>query len=378
MARPYDTLVPAVERLKKAMQSGASRTEIMEAIVVLAQTGKQLNGKQARKVFTEMFAEVAPSTKSGDLEFAMDALQKAYDKEVRGKMKSFSNALEWFRKSESRVVKDLRRLLTGLDIDDFRHLLNVTGDRMIGAASIVRNAHLPKIAKSFDTLVYAPEHAARLKALLKPFVDSGALERFKKTGMISDLDFWKIKGGITEILSESIKQDYLKEIRKKFPNAELIENVKATTRLTREGKLSGTRSPLQIWDGIIAEIKGSQLIIHAKFEVKSGMQGFKQAMEQILDTFYYRFVSKGDRLHISHNGKQHVFVNSPNASASIKGLDSANVMITPTGKSDVLPNQVLDHGDFDIEYLLLKIDDIEIDHHDIEALVMDLLKSYKP
>lgn len=378
MARPYKALLREVERLKKAALSSASKTEIMEAIAALAQVGKQLSVKGSRKVFTGLFPKVAPTTKSGDLEFVMDALQEAYDNEVRGKMKSFSNALEWFRKSESKVVKDLRRLLTGLDTDDFRHLLNVTGDRMIGAASIVRNAHLPKIAKSFDKLVYAPEHAARLKALLKPFVDNGALERFKKTGMISDLDFWKIKGGITEILSESIKQDYLKEIRKKFPNAVLIENVKATTRLTREGKLSGTQSPLQIWDGIIAEIKGSQLIIHTKFEVKSGMQGFKQAIEQILDTFYYRFVSKGDQLHISHNGKQYVFVNSPNGSGSIKGLDSANVMITPTGKSDMLPNQILDHGDFDIEYLLLKIDDIEIDHHDIEALVMDFLKSYKP
>lgn len=94
----------------------------------------------------------------------------AYDKEVRGKMKSFANALEWFRKSESKVVKDVRQFLTGLHIDDFRPLLNVTGDRKIAAGSIVRNANLPKTAKSFDKLVSAPERAARMKGLLKPFV----------------------------------------------------------------------------------------------------------------------------------------------------------------------------------------------------------------
>lgn len=374
----YSKLEKAVEKLRPAIKSLSANTDVMEAIVALTQVKRQLGRAESRKLFTMLIPEVSAAAETQkEFKSAMRILQKTFDNEVRGKMK-FANELDWFLKSESRLVDELRVLLTGIDLDDIRFLLNVTGDRMLSASNLVRNAHLPKVAKGFDTLMQAPEARARVAKLLKPFLDNGAIERFRKTGMISDLDFWKIKGGITEILSQSLKQARLEEIRKTFPNAVLIENVMAKTKLTRDGKVSPSKAPLQIWDGIIAEIKGSQLIIHAKFEIKSGMQGFQQGMDQILDTFYHRFVSLGDELHLVHNGKKHVFVNNPNVPGSIKGLDGGNILIAPKGESSMLPNQRIDYGDFDLDYLLLKIDDIEIDHFDIEALVMDFLKTYKP
>ncbi|TXH71421.1 MAG: hypothetical protein E6Q88_07815 [Lysobacteraceae bacterium] len=373
----YRNLEQAIEKLRLAIKSADANTQMMEAIVALAQVKKQLSRAECRKMFTELVPTISATAKTHkEFKFAMRMLQKAFDAEVRGKMK-FANELDWFLRSESKLVDELRTLLVGIDLDDVRFLLNVTGDRMLSASNLVRNAHLPKVAKGFDALLQAKDAKARLDKLLKPFVDNGVIARFQQTGLISDKDFWKIKGGITEILSQSLKLSRLEEIRKTFPNAVLIENVMAKTKLARDGTLNSSKSPLQIWDGVIAEINGSQLIIHAKFEIKSGMQGFQQGMDQILDTFYRRFISAGDELHLVHNGKKHVFVNNPNVSGSIKGLDSSNILIAPKGESSMLPNQRVDYGDFDFDYLLLKIDDIEIDHFDIEALVMDFLKAYK-
>ena len=371
MAR-YAELEPALARLRKAMLSKATRTEITEAIVVLGQLGKQLNAKESRKVFLDLMSEVAPSLKSGGLEFAMEAMQKAYDAEVKGKMTSFPNAFVWFSKSESKLVKELRRRLTGLEYDSLREVLNVTGNRMISAASVVHSSYLPKLVKPFEKAVQAAGPRAKLDQMLKPLIDSGAVKRFQETGLISDVDFWRAKGAIMELLAEETKLRYLKG---RFPKAFKIEGVMAITSTTRQGKTSKSTGLLQIWDGIIAEIKGDQLIIHVKFEIKSGSHGFEQGTTQILDTFYHRFVSKGDTLQLTHKGKTMTFVNSPNVPNSIKGADSLNVLITPKGVSDTMPNQAVDYVDFPLEYLLLKLDDIELHHRDVEALTMRFLKS---
>jgi hypothetical protein len=58
-------------------------------------------------------------------------------------------------------------------------------------------------------------------------------------------------------------------------------------------------------------------------------------------------------------------------------LKSENILITPKGESSFLPNQFVEEGDFRMENLILEIDGREIDHFDIEALVLDLLMSYK-
>jgi hypothetical protein len=368
----YSGLEPALDRLRKAVLSDSARDEIMEAIVAMAQAGKQLNATQTRKIFVDLMQEVAPSTKADELEFTMDCLQQVFDAEKHAKhLKSFTNGFDWFINSESKLVKELLERMTGLKRESIRHLLNVVGGRMLSAASISRSSYLPKLAKRFGKMVQAPGPRAKLDEMLKPLIDSGAIKRFQATGLISDKDFWRAKGAIMELLSEETKLAYLAE---RFPKARKMEGVTAITQTTRAGKASKAKGALQIWDGIIAEIKGSQLIIYAKFEIKSGSHGYLDGTTQILDTFYHRFVSKGDTLQITHNGKVMTFAND---GVSIQGADSLNVLITPTGISEALPNQALDYGDFPLEYLILKIDDIDLHHRDVEALTMDFLKALK-
>lgn len=379
MAR-YEGLVEAITRLKKALVPGATQNEIIEAMMALAQAGKQLSRSDARKVFRQLFRELAPSTATGDLKFAMKALQDVYEAEVRDKMTSFANAFDWFIHSESKLVVELRQLFTGLNLEDMRFFLHLSDNRLLSADAIIRNDYLPEIADAFLAAVSDPRHG--LVEFLDDFVDRGVIERFQETGMIGEESFWRIKGKIMEILCESIKREqFLAEVLRTNPNAEIFEGVMAMTRMTREGTVSASVVPRQIWDGIIAEIKGSKLIIYHRFEIKSGLHGFQHGYDQILATIYHRFVSPGDKLIIKlKNGATRTFVNDSKAANAIEFKSRETILLTPEGVSSHMPDQqfVAGMGDIKISYHWLQIGGREVHADDIEALVMDFLKGFKP
>jgi hypothetical protein len=379
MARPYYDLIEVVENLRKALRPATASREFMEALVALTEVSKQMRPQDANRVFATLIPEISEAARSSpDLRFAMEALQKVFDTEVRGKMK-FANELEWFMKSQSKLVEELRLLLAGMNVDQIRYFLQVTGDRVIGYNNAVRNDYLPKIVDAFvEVIQQSPD---RLAALTKFFSDNGVIKEFQLSGLITDIDLWKIKGEIMEMLTLPMKLSHLKEVQKQFPNAVLIEKVMAKTKLTKAGDVSASDTFLQIWDGIIAEVTNQGLRIITKFEVKSGMHGFQQGFEQIMRTQYTRFSSAGDEIRVVlKNGAQRIFKfsNKPNTPNSIIGIKSENILISPKGESAFLPNQAVKSGDFDFKTLLLELDGREIDHFDIETLVMDLLMSLKP
>ncbi|MFO1304850.1 MAG: hypothetical protein U1F54_14040 [Burkholderiales bacterium] len=374
MAR-YGDLVDVVENLRLKLKNPTVNARVIEAVLSMAEGGERLGSRSARKVFTEIFPEIAPILRSDkELHTTMEVLQRVYQEEVRGQMK-FTDALDWFLNSRSKLVGEIRLLLTGIDVETLRFVLQVTGERAISANNLVRAADFGTLKKAFTKIVTATD--PRLARLLKEFADKDVIPTLHATRFITDFHFWRIKGAVMEILSDSVKQDYLEKIKLVHPNAILIEGVMAMTRLTRLGLVTAAEAPRQIWDGIIAELTPSGLLIHVKFEVKSGMQGFQQGFEQILNTHYSRFTSFGDELHVVlPNGSKRVFtLSKKSARDAIRGEKSLNVLITPEGVSMVMPNQQLRSDDLDMITQLLELGGREVTHTDVEALVMDFLLS---
>lgn len=372
MAR-YGDLAEVVKNLRLKLTDAGVNAHVIEAVVAISEGGERLGSRSARKVFTEIFPDIAPILQSDKaLHTTMEVLQKVYQDEVRRKMK-FTDALDWLLNSRSKLVEEIRLLLTGIDTETLRFVLQVTGERAISANNIVRAADFGNLKKEFAKIVSAGD--PRLVPLMKEFAEKGVIAALHATRFITDFHFWRIKGAIMEMLSASVKQAHLDEIRKLHPKAILIEDVRAMTRLTRLGLVTAAETPRQIWDGIIAEVTPSGLLIHVKFEVKSGMQGFREGMDQILSTHYSRFTSFGDELHVVlPNGSKRVFrLGQKNARDSIRGEKSLNVLITPEGVSMVMPNQQLRWDDLDVITRALELGGREISHTDVEALVMDFL-----
>lgn len=366
----YDDLVEVVERLRKALNSVGPDSAAIEAIVVLAQGGKLVGVKNARKVFTDIFPTIAPTLKARkEFRIALDALQKVFDTEVDEVMK-FTDELDWFLHSKSRLVEELRFLLTGVDLDDLRFLLNVTGERALSMNNIVRNSYLPKIEPAFRAMLNQSKQ--RLDELLHG--SEAVIRAFQTTGLITDFNFWKIKGEVMEILALEIKKSYLA----KHPNGILIEGVMAMTTLTRKGQVTKSRTPRQIWDGVIVEVTSSGLKILVKFEIKSGLQGFREGFNQVLSTHYNRFRSFGDELRVTlADGTERIFtINKKSGPDAIDDV-AEHVLIVPRGESLILPNQRISDDEITLTSRLLTIGNVEIEHSDIEALVMDFLKGLK-
>jgi hypothetical protein len=373
----YGDLVDVVESLRLKLKNAGVNARVIEAVISMSEGGERLGARNGRKVFTEIFPEIAPVLKSDkDLHTTMEVLQKVYQEEVRRKMK-FTDALDWFLNSRSKLVDEIRALLTGIDLETLRLVLQVTGERAVSANNIVRAADFGTLKKEFVKVVSADD--PRLARLMKELAEKDVIATLHATRFITDFHFWRVKGAVMEMLSASVKQGHLEEIQKLHPNAILIEGVMAMTRLTRLGLVTAAEAPRQIWDGIIAEVTPSGLLIHVKFEVKSGMQGFQQGFDQILSTHYSRFSSFGDELHVVlPGGAKRVFtLSKKNTRDSIRGEKSLNVLITPEGVSMVMPNQQLRSDDLDMITRLLELGGREISHTDIEALVMDFLLGLK-
>lgn len=362
----YKQIENCAAKYGKELAAFGGRAEVAEAVIAVAHSLKKMNDVEVKTIFTTLVPDVARVARSSKARIALESLQKAYESRVRGETK-FKNAIDWLLNSKSKHVDELATLLTGLKRSELREIIYLSERRILQIDCVVRNSYLPKVSESFLRCVKkSPERLAKL------FEDyQEVIEEFRKTGRIRETDFWKIKGTVTEMLSIVIKEAHLAEISKKYPKAEIIENVMARTQLTRAGEIRRADAPRQIWDGIIAEVSDGELNILFKFEVKSGMQGFREGFEQVLATQYNRFTSFGDELIITtKSGVRKIFKGN-----AIKGAKSENVLITPKGQSSMMPNQLVQEGDFSIKTLLLEVGGREIDHFDIEALTMDLLMS---
>jgi len=370
----YKILEEAVEKLRAAMIPAKASDSIAETIVALHHAVKNLDKAQSLKLFTTIIPRVNTFAKeSSEIRFALRSLQKAYDSEVAGKAKSFRDELDWLLKSKSKIVVEIQQLLLkNLDLAQFRHFLFLQSGRSLSFSNIVRNHYLQQLEKPFqEALVLSKD---RLAILIKKYTDNNVIPNFQKTGQISEPHFWKLKGEITEMLCKQVKLDYLAEVRKTYPKAQLFENVMAVTMKTREGAKTTTKAPRQIWDGIIAVPSKNGLKILKVFEIKSGLKGFDEALGQVRQTHMNRFVSKGDELHLVLNdGTSMVYKLGDAGKTSIKMDESVNIMLNPAGESWMMPNQIFEDGEMKFITQLIELGKREIDHFDIEALTMDLL-----
>lgn len=372
----YSRLEKEVEKLKKITAvKGPENLLLTETIINLLQSKDLLRLPGRLDIFRELFPAFVHSLGSKKVRAALETLQKAYDLEVVIKGMKFEDEIDWLIRSESKVADELRWLITRLEAWELRELVSLTRSRFISYDNIARTAEFPNLVNGFRMML--SELPERSGLLIKEYKE--VIENFRKTGLINEVDFYHIKGEIMEILSNSLKQDYLAAVRAEVgPKSVLIENVMAKTKLTRAGELSRSASFLQIWDGIIAEITDDTLNIFVKFEIKSGRHGYFSGTDQILDTFFNRFTSFGDQLKIIHpsTGKEMIFALdkiSKGTVKGVKGLDSGNVLITPLGVSNAMPDTKITSNAFDIDFLPLRISDIEVHAVDFEALVMDLL-----
>ena len=111
------------------------------------------------------------------------------------------------------------------------------------------------------------------------------------------------------------------------------------------------------------------------FEIKSGLKGFDEALNQVRQTHMNRFVSKGDELHlVLKDGTPMVYKLGDTGKTAIKMEESVNIMLNPAGESWMMPNQFFKDGEMKFITQLIELGKREIDHFDVEALTMELLK----
>lgn len=150
-----------------------------------------------------------------------------------------------------------------------------------------------------------------------------------RTAVVTQGKFNVLKGNLAEILSKKIKQKHLDEIRKTFPDAKLISDLKI--QLMENGKLN----PAKLFaDDVIAVIEKGNLRILKLYEVKSGYRGGREATEQIFDWIEGRLPhAEGSRL-LLPDGQHFIYDPDSLAKGRVIGLNNApRCIITAKGAS---------------------------------------------
>jgi hypothetical protein len=104
--------------------------------------------------------------------------------------------------------------------------------------------------------------------------------------------FNKAKGAVAEILARGKIADILAGIRKQYPNAVILRNLRI--RFMNNGKLG---KPVETTDALIGYFQGDNLVVLGRIEVKSGSKGGYEATEQFHRNFE-RNIEEGTVLEI--------------------------------------------------------------------------------
>lgn len=181
------------------------------------------------------------------------------------------------------------------------------------------------------------------------------------SGTVNAGHFNIAKGNVAEVLSEPIQETVLNEIQKLNPKAEIIRGIRIRLRepaLPGEkiGKLSDSKL---FTDNIVGTWEGDNLVVHGKFEVKSGPRGGAEATTQVFEWVEGR-LTEGSQLLIPGHPPLTWHPSTPRPTVTGLGAGSKAYIIAAEGAelygSDSAMQTALEHGRRPLPYTASEID----------------------